>query len=411
MAVLQPLHPWLGTPLSVGELTERIAALLRDDPVLQDVCVRGEVSTCTRAASGHLYFSLKDDRACLQCVMFRSDGERLPFRIESGMRLLAWGAVDLYAPRGQYQLIVRCAEPDGLGALYLALEQARQRLREEGLLDPARKRPLPAFPECVAVVTSLAGAAVRDICAVLRRSPWPPRIVLVPAQVQGDGAEQSLCAALRLANEASGADVIILGRGGGAVEDLWAFNSERLARAIATSRLPVISAVGHEIDRTLADEAADFRAPTPTAAAERIVALREEQVRRCEQAFQRVRSLFRERIRLARLELDGSLRRAPLAHPLWMVERRRQQLDDLTARLARSMQACETRWRNRLALVAGRLDALSPLATLARGYAAVTRLPEGAPVRRIGDVRENDEVCVRLQDGAFRALVRRVERE
>jgi exodeoxyribonuclease VII large subunit len=391
--------------LSVSDLTEHLAMLLRSDVILQDVWLRGEISNFTRAASGHLYFSLKDEGACVGCVMWRSSAGRLPFRPEPGMQVLAHGQIDVYQPRGQYQLIVDEIQPDGAGALHLALEQTKARLLAEGLLDASRKRPVPGFPSRVAVITSMSGAAVRDICAVLRSSVRPPEIVLVAAQVQGEAAERSLCEALELASTQSAADVIIIGRGGGSVEDLWSFNGEALARAIATCPVPVISAVGHETDFTLADLVADHRSPTPTAAAELLLDRREEWIRRYQQGALLARQLLVNRVEMSRLRLEAVQGRAPLAHPLWTIEKRRQELDDLDGRLARAREVCLNRWRYRLALAAGRLDGVSPLATLSRGYAAICRLPEEEPVGSARELREGDLVRLRFQDGSATARI------
>jgi exodeoxyribonuclease VII large subunit len=397
-----------GAALSVSHFTWHLASLVREDVILQDVWVRGEVSNITRAASGHLYFSLKDQGACVGCAMWRTSACRARFRLEPGMQVLAHGAVDIYAPRGQYQLIVDELRTDGAGSLHLSLERVKQRLLAEGLLDAGRKRPLPLFPQRVAVITSLSGAAVRDICVTLQRDPFPPEIVLVPALVQGDGSEESLCCALRLANAESGADVIILGRGGGSTEDLWSFNSEAVSRAVVSSRVPVISAVGHETDFTLADLAADLRAPTPTAAAEMLVAQRADAVRRVDIALRRVQAQFGVRVEMARMRLEALQRRPPLARPLWIVETRRQQLDETEDRLQRAGSAAFTRWRHRLALAAGKMDGLSPLSTLARGYATVLRLPQEEPVASVSALTEGDRVRVRLADGAFESRVTRV---
>lgn len=406
---------WTGTgggsaaALSVTDLTRHLAALVRHDEILQDVWVRGELSNFTRAGSGHLYFSLKDDGACVSCVMWRSAAARLSFQPASGMQLVAHGQLDVYQQRGQYQLVVDGLVADGAGARHLALEQAKARLLAEGLLDPERKRPIPLFPSRVAVVTSLHGAAVRDICVTLRSREHPPDIVLVPALVQGEGAETSICAALELANERSGADVIILARGGGSLEDLWCFNSEQVARTIAGSRLPVISGVGHETDFTLADLAADHRSPTPTAAAELVAATRDELIERAAYYEHRALGLLLARLENAELRLDGLRRRSPLAQPLWTVERRRQHLDDLQARLLRARETCLQRWQHRLALAAGKLEGLSPLATLARGYALVTRLPEEEALTSTREMRPGDRIRVRLADGALDAQVTEIE--
>jgi len=396
--------------LTVSQLAQHLRALVREDVILQDVWVRGEVSNFTRAGSGHLYLSLKDADACISCVVWRSAAQWLSFRPENGMQLLAHGSFDVYAPRGQCQLIIDEIQPDGVGALHVALEQARARLLDDGLLDADRKRPLPAFPRTVALVTSPSGAALRDMCVILQRAVPAPEIVLVPALVQGAGAEQSLCDGLALANRESGADLIIIGRGGGSIEDLWTFNSEALARAIAASPLPVISAVGHETDYTLADMVADVRAATPTAAAEMVVAQRLELWRRYEQAVAAVHALFAGRLENARLHYQGIARSPVLARPLELVESRRQRLDDLNGRLLRAREVCVTRWRHRFALAAGKLDGLSPLATLARGYATVARLPEGEPVKSVESVAAGDRVRIQLADGALEAVVEQVER-
>ncbi|HEU4752173.1 MAG TPA: exodeoxyribonuclease VII large subunit, partial [Armatimonadota bacterium] len=269
-----------GPTLSVRDLTLHLATLVRCDDILHDIWVRGEVSNCSRSAAGHLFFSLKDEEACLAAVVWRTAAARLCFELKPGDQVLAHGHLEVYPPRGQYQLVVDELEPDGSGAQHLSLEQVKARLLAEGLLDEERKRPLPAFPQRVAVITSIHGAAVRDICVTLRNRPSPPEIVLVPATVQGEGAEESLCTALQRAERYSGADVLILARGGGSSEDLWSFNSERLGRLIAACTVPVISAVGHETDFTLADLVADLRAATPTAAAELVLARRDEMVYR-----------------------------------------------------------------------------------------------------------------------------------
>ena len=397
--------------LAVSDVTLHLATLVREDVILQDVWVRGEISNFTRAASGHLYFSLKDGGACLNCVMWRSSAFMLEFRPETGMEVLAHGQVDVYLPRGQYQLVVDELQPDGAGALQLALEQAKARLLAEGLLDAERKRPLPPFPRRVAVVTSISGAAVRDICVTLRASRPAPDIVLVPTRVQGGEAEESLCAAIELANREADADLIIVGRGGGSMEDLWCFNSERVARAIAGSRVPVISAVGHETDFTLADLAADVRAPTPTAAAELVVDARADLIRRAEAAEAQARGLLLARMENARLRWFGLSRRGPLASPQGIVGNRRQQLDELNARLARARDTVLWRWQHRLALAAGKLDSLSPLATLTRGYATVTRLSDGQPITRTEHIREGQQIRVRLLNGSLVSYVLLVEEE
>lgn len=391
--------------LSISQLTYHLSGVVRSDEILQDVWVRGEVSNLTLAASGHVYFSLKDPGACLNCVMWRTEAARLAFRPAPGMQLLAHGFVDVYAQRGQHQLIVSELQPDGSGALHLALEQAKACLIAEGLLDTLRKRPLPAFPKRIAVITSLSGAVVRDICAVARASPHPVEIVLVPAQVQGEAAVSSVCRALRLASERSGADVVILGRGGGSLEDLWTFNLEPVARAIAACRIPVISAVGHETDFTLADLAADLRAPTPSAAAEMVVSARAGQIRRRDELLARAAAALASKAGLSRLRWRGVSGHAPLLRPASIIEQRRQRVDEATGRMLRALGTCRAAWGHRVALAAGRLQGVSPLATLGRGYAAIVRLPDGAAVTRVVQIDRGSEVRVRLSDGSFDARV------
>jgi exodeoxyribonuclease VII large subunit len=397
--------------LSVSQLAWHLGGVLAADAILADVWVRGEISNLTRPASGHLYFGLKDSGACVNCVMWRTRVASLPFRPEVGAQVLVHGQVGIYERRSEYQLVVSEVQPDGLGALYLALEQLKARLEGEGLFALERKRPLPRFPQRIAIVTSPTGAALQDMCAVLRRSPFSPEIVVVPAVVQGEMAAASVAAAIELANQRSGADVLIVGRGGGSAEDLWPFNDERLVRAITASRIPVIAAVGHETDYTLADFAADERSLTPTAAAERLLDLRGEQLAvlaAAPTALRRGLEAAVERCwqRLARL--GGQRAFAAAAEGM---ERRRQWVDDLAARLQRAMAGQLGRQHQQLALLGGRMDGLSPLAVLHRGFARVVRLPEEQPVRRVTDVGWGVTVRVALPDGSFEALVTRVTRE
>jgi exodeoxyribonuclease VII large subunit len=393
------------TALTVTQLTRYLAELLAADDILQEIWVRGELSNVTYHSSGHVYFGMKDETACLRCVMFRNEARLLPFTLEAGMQILAHGHLDIYERRGEYQLIADDAQPDGLGSLYLAFEQLKMRLEAEGLFAPERKRPIPVFPRLVAVITSPTGAAIHDICTIIRRRCPATAVIVVPALVQGDGAPESLCQAIAAANESAMADVLILARGGGSLEDLWAFNAEAVARAIAASRLPVISAVGHETDVTIADFAADLRAPTPSAAAELIAPDFSEMQRRAAQAEERLLLAMRSRLEDAHDALRGLLARPPFARPLEGVHRRRQEVDDAEDRLRASSRYRLEREALRLAGLAGRLQALSPLSVLARGYAVVTRHPGGEPVRSRADVDPGDVIRVQTRDGAFDAFV------
>jgi exodeoxyribonuclease VII large subunit len=359
---------------SVAEINSAVRALLEDS--LPPVWVVGEVANWTRARSGHCYFTLKDDRAQLRCVMWRTHASRLPIDPEEGMRLRAFGRLTLYEARGEYQLGVLELRAEGEEGLWkLAFERLRVRLEEEGLLDPARKRRVPRFPRTVGVVTSTTGAALRDILSVIRRrAPWT-RVLVRGTRVQGEGASTEIAQALRLLAGSGRVDVVIVGRGGGSIEDLWAFNEEPVARAIAESPVPVISAVGHETDVTISDLVADLRAPTPSAAAEAAVL----------DGAALLEVLAAIRPRLAR-GLRGQMARRRVR-----VERLRH---DLERRMARSIE----RRRERLARAAAQVEALSPLATLRRGY-AVALTPGGGVLRTAASFREHTSFQLRVVDG------------
>ena len=395
---------------TVTELTARIRHRLESDARLQQVWVRGEINSCKRHSSGHLYFTLQDEGASLRCVMFRSAARHLPFLPEDGMAVVAAGRIGVYEPGGVYQLYVETLEPDGLGALYLALEQRKRRLQQEGLFDPARKRPLPRLPRCIGVVTSADGAALRDIIRVATRRNPRVRLVVAPVPVQGEGAAEAIAAAIRRFDRWGQADVLIVGRGGGAREDLWAFNEEVVVRAVAAASVPVISAVGHEVDVTLCDLAADVRAPTPSAAAELAVPEWAPLVERVQELHQRLAAATRARLREARHHLARLAASRGLQHPRDRLERQRQRVQDLHRELARQGRLHLARERQRLEAAAGRLQALSPLAVLARGY-SITRDAAGRIVRDAAAVTPGDPIEVLLARGRLQARVERVEGE
>jgi exodeoxyribonuclease VII large subunit len=361
----QPNEP---ATLSVSRLNTLIREML--EARFPPLWVEGEISGWKRYASGHCYFSLRDSRAQVGSVMFRADAQRLPAEPEEGMHVRAFGAVSLYEKRGDFQFIVRRIEATGDGGLWrLAFERLRAKLAGEGLLDPARRRPLPLYPRVVGIVTSPAGAALQDILHVIgRRAPWT-RIVVSPARVQGAGAALDIARAVRLFDRSAvRPDLIIVGRGGGSTEDLWAFNEEPVARAIAESSVPVISAVGHEVDVTIADLVADLRAPTPSAAAEHAVpdgvTVREELAfsrSRLARALRRYAAVRREQVARARERLGSHIHR--------VAGRRRTQVDITCERLGRSVRRVLHRRQATLARLAGQIEALSPLRALARGYA------------------------------------------
>ena len=353
---------------------------------LPPLWVAGEVGNWKRSHRGHCYFTLRDADAQVRCVLFASDARRLPADPEEGMRVRAFGTVTLYETRGDYQLVVREVEARDSGGLWrLAFEKLRSKLEAEGLLAPERKRPLPRSPRRVGIVTSPVGAAVHDIVRVIeQRAPWTT-VVLSPARVQGEGAETEIAAALRRLTDHGGVEVVIVGRGGGSVEDLWAFNREAVARAIAASPVPVVSGVGHEVDVTIADLVADARAPTPSAAAEQVVPHGAD---------------VRRQIRTAGARMQGGLRR--------LLDARERELRDLAASLTGFMESVQERRRARLAASVGRLDALSPLAALKRGY-TVAQAEDGRVLRQAADFEEGDRIRLRVQDGRIDCVVEGVE--
>lgn len=394
-----------GGSITVTQLTRYIRALLESDELLGDVRVRGEVGRVSQPTSGHLYFDLKDAGSQIRCVVWRSTLRRLTFLPETGVAVVVRGRISLYEPRGEYQLVVEEIHAAGVGALYEALEQLRQRLAAEGLFDAARKRPLPPCPRRVALVTSPTGAALRDLLTVLRQTPFPPEIVIVPSLVQGEGAPASLAASLAAANALGGIDLVIVGRGGGSFEDLWPFNDERVVRAIAGSRRPVISAVGHEIDVTLADLVADMRAPTPTAAAQIVCRLREQAAAAIADRRQRMARAIRDRLHPFRLRLQRVHDSRPFRWPLEMVERRRQRLEELGEHLVRVQRERIAAHRQRLLLAQRQLTALAPSEVLRRGYARVERRLTGTPVTRAHQLEPGARVRIDFLDAGVAAEV------
>lgn len=349
-----------GLSLSVSELTAYIKRLIERDEVLSQISVRGEISNLASPRSGHLYFSLKDEASQLRCVCFRGDACRLGFAPEDGQRVVAHGSIGVYEPRGEYQLIVRSMRPDGAGELAEAIAKLRAKLEAEGLFEPSRKRPLPRFPRRIALVTSPTGAAVRDLITVISRRYPPAEIVIVPVVVQGEAAPESLVQGLRRAAELCEPDVIVIGRGGGSLEDLWAFYDERVVRAVFASPVPVVSAVGHETDVALTDEAADLRAPTPSAAGELVVPDVRDLLAQLDRTGQRLCSLLTERLSLGQSRLQALCERPVLCRPTSMVEQRWQRLDDASMRVVRAADVGVERMRTRLSGSALTLRALDP---------------------------------------------------
>ena len=348
--------------LTVSELTWRIKEQLEEE--FTGLWVEGEISNLRSPTSGHIYFTLKDEAAQLKAVLFRSRLRNLRFEPTDGLKVLAFGALDVYAARGEYQLVVELLEPQGIGALQLAFEQLKERLGREGLFDPARKRPLPVLPQKIGLVTSPTGAAIRDILNIITRRFANLHILIAPVRVQGEEAPREIVEALQALNRVAGLDVIIVARGGGSLEDLWAFNDEAVVRAISASTVPVISAVGHETDYTIADFVADLRAPTPSAAAELVVKEKEALVRSVAQLHLRLRSAIRQRMILLGDRVEWLRSRRVLTDPGRPLRDLARRLDDLAARLPLALRRQGERAASRFKNAKNNLLLLSPLATI-----------------------------------------------
>lgn len=401
--------------LSVTALNEYIKTLLDTDDVLAAVAVRGEISNFkNHYQTGHFYFTLKDDGGCIAAVMFRSYASRLDFVPENGMRAVMFGHVSSYVKSGQYQIYVTDMIPDGAGALYLRYEQLKARLAAEGLFDPSRKKAIPKYPERIGIVTSPTGAAIRDMLNILgRRFPYA-EITLYPALVQGAGAEPSLCRGIEFFNaigKDEAPDVMIIGRGGGSIEDLWAFNGESLARAIAASKIPVISAVGHETDFTIADLAADLRAPTPSAAAELAVPDSARLQSQLSNVAARLSSLLAAGIERKRSALAAISSRRSLNDPAYLLDVKRTSLMMAEDKLSSAYNGRVNDAKNELRAYISSLEALNPLAVLSRGYAAV-RSEDGKKIITESAALEcGERLTLCMRDGDVTAVVEDIRRK
>lgn len=434
------------TILTVGRLTALIRGVLEEN--FEHVWVEGEVSNLALPSSGHLYFTLKDSGAQIRCVMFRASVRALRFRLQNGMNLVVRGRVSVYEQRGEYQFLAEYLEPKGIGALQLAFTQLKEKLAQEGLFDESRKKRLPGLPQRIGIVTSTAGAALHDILTVLRRRHAGVDVLIFPVKVQGEGAAEEIAAAIRDFNRYGNVDVLIVGRGGGSMEDLWAFNEEVVARAVSASRIPVVSAVGHEVDFTIADLAADLRAPTPSAAAEMVVKSREElennlrhlshrlahavgrrmaacgerisgMVRALKDPMLLVGNLFQRiddlqdrmqralaaELRLLREGLSGDVHRLRLCHPALAMERCREKMLALDGRMGTAMNRILDGFRERASVDAARLQAFSPLATLRRGYSIARKPEDGTVVRDSCQVQAGDRLEVLFGRGSAECIV------
>ena len=393
--------------LSVTQVNLYVKDLLEHNDILCDILVKGEISNFKLHSSGHMYLSLKDESGVIRAVMFRSAAAKLTFVPENGMKIIARGRVSVYERDGQYQLYITGMQQEGKGDLYAAFERLKEKLSKDGLFDAGHKKPIPKYPKKIGVVTAPTGAAVRDIINVLSRRFLYADIVLFPVLVQGENAAESVANAIKYFNLSNGADVLIVGRGGGSIEDLWAFNEEIVARAVYDSNIPVISAVGHETDFTIIDFVADLRAPTPSAAAELAVPSQTE----LEEKFNNVyRTLLRQAhniLERKRLLLDRCADRTVLKNPMSRIDGSRQYLDSLFYKLQTSARAVLNEKKMKLAKRSTGLDALSPLGTLARGYSYVTG--DGGVIKSAKNVHAGDKVDIVLSDGRFSAIADEVE--
>ncbi|MFH1782935.1 MAG: exodeoxyribonuclease VII large subunit [Candidatus Omnitrophota bacterium] len=364
----------------VSELTQGIKIVLEDS--FTNIWVEGEISNFKRHTSGHFYLTLKDDRSEIKCVFFKGSNEKVKFDISDGMKVLCSGRISVYEKRGGYQLYISKMEPKGVGELQLAYEQLKERLFKEGLFDESKKLPIPGLPQRIGIVTSPTGAAIRDILNVLKRRFSNVEVILNPVKVQGDGAKEEIAQAIDDLNELGNIDVMIVGRGGGSLEDLWAFNEEIVARAIYRSKIPIISAVGHEIDYSISDLVSDLRAPTPSAAAELVIAKKSEIIERLN-------------------EIEKKL----LSYPLDVVKEYEQRLDEIEDGLAlRFQHYIELKERN-FKLYSEKIELLSPINILDRGYSITFKLSKGSAVKDAGSLKEGELVETRLSKGSFRSKV------
>jgi len=389
-------------PLSVSEVTARVKEVIACDDLLADVRVAGEVSNLSRPASGHLYFTLKDEGAQLRCVMWRSYAARLSRLPRNGDAVIARGRIDVYERDGVYQLYVEALVGQGIGDLNAEFERLKQKLQAEGLFDAARKRPLPRFPRALGIVTSPTGAALQDILNVLRRRYPLLEVYLSPTLVQGEDAPEQIVRAIQRLNDAGCCDVILVARGGGSLEELWAFNDERVVRAIAASPTPVVSGIGHEIDYTLADFAADVRAPTPSAAAEIITPDINDLRLQVDAMSLTLTETMQARLTRARASLSTLQRALRLLSPFNQLARQRERLDEARTRLAAALAHRLAVLRLRLDGLRARLAGVGPLATLARGY-AIVRDADGRTVRSVRAVQRGARLQIKVADGSFDA--------
>ena len=390
--------------ISVTQLNEYIRSRMDADEMLAGVAVKGEISNYKMYPSGHHYFTLKDEGGALKCVMFKGNALRLRFRPENGMKVIAMGRVTVFPRDGAYQLYCTAMAMDGIGDLYAAFEQLKAKLAAQGLFDPAHKKPIPKYPGTIGIVTSSAGAAVHDMLRILRKRYPLSKVFLLPVRVQGAEAPPEIAAAIRYANHFCLADLLIVGRGGGSIEDLWAFNDERVAYAIYESRIPVISAVGHEPDVTISDFVADLRAATPSNAAELAVPDQDALRQQLDSISASMGAALSRQVRGARQHLNVLAQSPALVSPTGYLEQKRQNLQLLKSRLVAAETHTQEQKKRRFVELTAKLDAMSPLKVLTRGY-AMAQTADGSVIRSVTQVDPGDPITVRLTDGSICATV------
>ncbi|MBE7026867.1 MAG: exodeoxyribonuclease VII large subunit [Ruminococcaceae bacterium] len=383
---------------TVSQLNKFIKQVLDGAQILNNIWVKGEISNFKQHYSGHCYLTLKDEGGVLKAVMFKASASHLSFTPENGMKVLARGRVSVYERDGAYQLYIEEMQPDGVGSLHIAYEQLKAKLAEEGLFNEEFKKPIPKYPMSIGVITATTGAAIRDIINVLSRRYPCAKVLIYPSLVQGDGASAGICEGIKYFNDTQSVDVMIVGRGGGSIEDLWAFNEEATARAIFASKIPVISAVGHETDFTIADFVADMRAPTPSAAAELAV----PSVYELDEKISSLKSrIVFSALNLIKFKREILSKLEP-KNPKTKLADTRIFIDELTKRLERNIRLIISKKTDKLKLVAGKLDAMSPLAVLGRGY-SIARQDDGKVIKAVADAVKGDEFELVLSDGSTRA--------
>lgn len=397
-----------GQIYTVSEVNGFVKNVIDGIPQLSGIYIRGELSNYKIYPSGHHYFTLKDGEGALRCVMFKGSAMKLRFRPENGMQVITYGRISVFPRDGAYQLYCSQLSPDGVGDLYVAFEQLKDKLYREGLFDEGHKKPLPRYPQRIAIVTSSAGAAIHDMIRILRRRYPIARVLLLPVRVQGVEAPPEIVGAIRYANRWKLADVLITGRGGGSMEDLWAFNDERVAWAIYASEIPVISAVGHEPDVTISDYVADLRAATPSNAAELAVPDREELIRQLRSMASAMGAHLAKQVKVNRQRLNTLAAARPLQSPTAYLDERRLLLDSIQRRLCAAQQQALAKNRQRCVRLTAALDAMSPLKVLTRGY-AMAQTKGGQLLRQVEQVRSGDRFTLQLSDGRIRASVESTE--